>query len=58
MHGLLHSPDYRAQFAADLKKMLPRIPKVAGAADFRAFVAAGRALADLHIDYEAVEPYH
>ncbi len=57
VYGLLHSPDYRAQFAADLKKMLPRIPKVADAADFRAFVAAGRALADLHTGYETVEPY-
>ena len=37
--------------------MLPRIPRVASAEDFRAFVAAGRALADLHVGYESVEPY-
>ena len=37
--------------------MLPRIPKVSTADDFRAFVAAGRELATLHIGYEAVEPY-
>ena len=26
VYGLLHSPTYRSEFAADLKKMLPRIP--------------------------------
>ncbi|MGW7710485.1 DEAD/DEAH box helicase [Streptomyces sp. NPDC054771] len=54
-YGLLHSPSYRTQFAADLKKSLPRIPKVR---DFRGFADAGRALADLHIGYESVEPYN
>lgn len=57
VYGLLHSPDYRAQFAADLKKTLPRIPKVATAEHFRAFVTAGRRLADLHIGCESVDPY-
>ncbi|MFJ8982767.1 DEAD/DEAH box helicase [Streptomyces sp. NPDC102282] len=54
-YGLLHSPSYRTQFAADLKKSLPRIPKVR---DFRGFADAGRALADLHIGYESQEPYN
>src|SRR5699024_3354716 len=54
VYGLLHSPDYRNQFAADLKKSLPRIPKVTG---FQSFVEAGRELAKLHIGYEAVQPY-
>jgi len=57
VYGLLHSPEYRAEFAADLKKMLPRIPRVSSADDFQAFVAAGQELATLHIGYEAVEPY-
>jgi predicted helicase len=57
VYALLHSPDYRAEFAADLKKMLPRIPKVATAHDFTAFTEAGRRLATLHIGYESVEPY-
>jgi len=56
-YGLLHSPDYRKTYAADLKKMLPRIPLVASAADARAFAGAGRRLADLHMGYESVEPY-
>jgi predicted helicase len=57
VYALLHSPDYQAQFAADLKKMLPRIPKVATEQDFNAYVKVGRELATLHIGYESVEPY-
>ncbi|WP_457455685.1 DEAD/DEAH box helicase [Streptomyces sp. TE5632] len=53
-YGLLHSPEYRERFAADLKKSLPRIPKVR---DFHGFAEAGRKLADLHINYEQAEPY-
>lgn len=56
VYGLLHSPDYRKEFAADLKKMLPRIPLVDSAADFKAFSAAGRQLADLHLNYEKRQP--
>ena len=56
-YGLLHSPEYRERYAADLKKTLPRIPQVAGRERFEAFVAAGRALSDLHIGYEELEPY-
>lgn len=52
IYGLLHSPDYRKAFAADLKKMLPRIPLVEKPADFWIFSKAGRALADLHLNYE------
>ena len=52
VYGLLHSPDYRKAFAADLKKMLPRIPLVEKPADFWAFSKAGRTLADLHLNYE------
>ncbi|MFY1676678.1 DEAD/DEAH box helicase [Streptomyces sp. WMMC905] len=53
-YGLLHSPKYCNDFAADLKKSLPRIPKVS---DFRGFAEAGRKLADLHINYEQAAPY-
>ena len=52
VYGLLHSPDYRKTFAADLKKMLPRIPLVEKPADFWTFSKAGRSLADLHLNYE------
>ncbi|MDQ0278784.1 putative helicase [Arthrobacter silviterrae] len=58
VYGLLHSPEYRGEFAADLKKMLPRIPKVPGAEKFMAFSQAGRELSALHIGYEQQKPYH
>ncbi|MFF9057894.1 DEAD/DEAH box helicase [Streptomyces sp. NPDC014882] len=54
VYGLLHSPAYREQFAADLKKSLPRIPKVR---DFHGFAQAGHKLADLHLGYEQAQPY-
>lgn len=57
VYGLLHSEDYRSRFADNLSKELPRIPAVRKAADFWAFVEAGRKLGDLHCDYEAVEPF-
>jgi predicted helicase len=56
-YGLLHSEDYRARFADNLSKQLPRIPAVKQAADFWAFVDAGRRLGDLHCDFDSVEPY-
>lgn len=52
VYGFLHSPEYRTQFNADLKKSLPRVPLVDRAEDFAAFRDAGRALADLHLHYE------
>ena len=57
VYGLLHSPDYRELYGDNLSKELPRIPRVKTAADFWAFSQAGRALADLHLNYETVEPY-
>lgn len=57
VYGLLHSPDYRERYADNLSKELPRIPRVKTATDFWAFSQAGRALADLHLNYETVEPY-
>lgn len=56
-YGVLHSPQYRETFAADLSKVAARIPMAATVADFRAFAQAGRELAQLHINYETVEPY-
>ncbi|GAA4185895.1 DEAD/DEAH box helicase [Gryllotalpicola kribbensis] len=57
VYGFLHSPDYRERYAADLKKMLPRIPKLQNAEDFWTFSRAGAELAKLHLGYESVEPY-
>jgi predicted helicase len=54
LYGLLHSPDYRSQFESDLRKMLPRIPKVSRFLDFS---HAGRDLSELHLNYEEADPY-
>lgn len=54
VYGLLHSPEYRETYAADLKKMLPRIPLVE---DPWPFVEAGRQLSELHLGYESMTPY-
>jgi predicted helicase len=54
VYGLLHHPGYRTKFADNLKRELPRIPL---APNFRAFAAAGKELAALHLDYQKLEPY-
>ena len=54
VYGILHAPYYREQFASDLLKEIPRIPF---APDFRAFAEAGKALADLHLNYETCERF-
>ncbi|WP_254892682.1 type ISP restriction/modification enzyme [Acidithiobacillus thiooxidans] len=54
VYGLLHSPEYRETYAADLSKMIPRIPYTP---DFRAFAEAGKKLMDLHLGYEEIEPW-
>jgi len=57
VYGLLYSPDYRSRYADNLAKELPRIPCVETAAAFWRFSKAGRALADLHLNYETVPMY-
>jgi predicted helicase len=54
VYGILHSRSYLEKFGADLRKLLPRIPKVR---NFHAFSEAGRELCDLHINYETVEKF-
>lgn len=56
VYGILHSKEYSKEFTNDLKKMLPRIPLVDKPTDFWKFSKAGRALAELHINYESVAP--
>jgi len=57
VYGVLHSPEYRARFASDLKKMLPRLPLTRENTDFWQFSKAGRELAHWHLNYETVEPW-
>lgn len=54
VYALLHHPEYRERYEDDLKKMLPHIPRAAG---FHTYASVGRELADLHVNYEQVEPY-
>ncbi len=54
VYALLHHPEYRERYEDDLKKMLPHIPRAAG---FNTYASVGRELADLHVNYERVEPY-
>ena len=54
VYGILHSPEYTVRFAAELGKMIPRIPM---AEDFWGFSRAGEQLAALHLGYETVEPW-
>ncbi len=54
VYGVLHHPEYRAKYAENLKRELPRIPL---ADDFWGFSKAGKELARLHIDYEKLEPW-
>ena len=53
-YGLLHHPDYRETYQANLKRDLPHIPF---AKDFWAFAEAGARLADLHVNYESQPEY-
>ncbi len=53
-YGLLHHPNYREKYQANLKRDLPHIPF---AEDFWGFAKAGTALADLHVNYESAPKY-
>lgn len=64
VYAVLHHPNYREKYAANLKVALPRVPLVAGDAEgkkaterFWALVQAGRELAELHTKYEEQQEY-
>jgi predicted helicase len=54
LYALFHSEEYTTKYDSDLKKATPRIPKLKNK---KQFVEIGRKLADLHLNYETVEPY-
>ena len=54
VYAVLHHPEYRERYAADLKKMLPRIPNLRGFGDY---ARIGRELAEMHVHYEQL-PAH
>ena len=53
-YGLLHHPDYREKYEANLKRDLPHIPFTK---DFWGFAEAGARLANLHVTYESQPEY-
>ncbi|TXH77638.1 MAG: DNA methyltransferase [Lysobacteraceae bacterium] len=58
VYAVLHDPAYRETYALNLKREFPRIPLYGDTlADFRRWAGWGKALMDLHIGYEAVEPW-
>ncbi|MYE32367.1 MAG: DEAD/DEAH box helicase [Chloroflexi bacterium] len=57
VYGVLHSAEYRERYAANLARLLPRIPDPADRETFFAFAEAGQQLLDLHLGYEDAEPY-
>jgi len=54
VYAVLHNPAYRKKYELNLKRDFPRIPFYA---DFWQWVAWGKQLIDLHINYETVEPF-
>ena len=51
-YAVLHHPDYRERYQVNLKHDLPHLPF---APDFWGFVNIGRALANLHVNYETLD---
>ena len=56
-YGVVHSQQWRETFEDDLAKTGTRVPMPYTGQDFQAFSAAGRELAELHANYESVDPY-
>ena len=55
VYGFLHNEDYKKEFEADLKKLIPRLPLVNDYKIFKTYSDIGRELADLHLNYENIE---
>ena len=54
IYAILHHPTYRERFKGNLMRELPRIPF---AAAFNEFANIGKALMDLHINYETAKEH-
>jgi predicted helicase len=55
VYGTLHNPFYRIKYGLNLKRDFPRIPFYS---NFQKWATWGKALMDLHINYESAEPYN
>jgi predicted helicase len=56
VYAVLHHPEYREHYAANLKRELPRIP-YAPPLNLHAMIDAGARLAELHVNYEQQPEY-
>ena len=54
IYALLHHPDYRERYQANLKRNLPHLPYTP---DFWGFAKAGERLSEIHINYENADEY-
>ena len=54
VYAVLHNPAYRKKYALNLKREFPRIPFYK---DFWKWAAWGKALVNLHINYETAKPF-
>jgi predicted helicase len=57
IYALLHHPHYRTRYAENLKRDLPHIPLVTTRASIDCCVSTGKALMDLHLNYERQAEY-
>jgi len=53
-YAVLHHPVYRTKYELNLKREFPRLPFYE---DFHQWAAWGKALMDLHLNYETIQPY-
>lgn len=53
-YAVLHHPAYRTKYELNLKREFPRLPFYE---DFHQWAIWGKALMDLHLNYETIEPY-
>ncbi|MEO6739485.1 MAG: type ISP restriction/modification enzyme, partial [Chthoniobacteraceae bacterium] len=52
-YAVLHHPEYRTRYAANLRRELPRLPLLGkDAKTFRTYARTGQSLAGLHVHYE------
>lgn len=56
-YGILHHPNYREKYQANLKRDLPHIPFVPSVESFWGFANAGARLAEIHVNYESQPEY-
>ncbi|MBZ5705136.1 MAG: N-6 DNA methylase [Acidobacteriia bacterium] len=66
IYAVLHHPDYRQRYAANLRRELPRIPFASASSAspvvkdsdlFKALAKAGQRLAEIHVHYEQQPEY-